>query len=414
MKEKRVSSLYSTLSYFIAISIGIIFAFYLPSLKPVAYFISELFIRILKLVSLPMIFFSIISVIGNMEETSFMRKLGKKVFLYTLSTTFIASLIGLLSFLWIQPAKHFVSNNSIIKNTSAIFSSSKLMDIAAAIPDNAIRVFLQGNIVGVLSFALFIGLAVFSIPKKEKEFLSLFCSSLFSALLKIPMFLLSCMPIIISSFVFLLTQDIKEALQGKTIENDLSIKALLFYILTIIFAQSFHACVFLPLFLKIKNISPLHLFRQMFPALSLAFFSKSSNIALPIVMKKARENLNISKEVTEFTFPLCSTINMNGCAIFVLVTILFVSNFQGISYTWVDLLGWVLISTLGAISNAGIPMGGYAIVVALLTMLQLPFSLSGIILTLNALFFDMIETSVNVWSDICIASIVNKECQKQK
>ena len=99
---------------------------------------------------------------------------------------------------------------------------------------------------------------------------------------------------------------------------------------------------------------------------------------------------------------------MNGCAAFILITVLFVATSAGLFFSLLQMLPWILISTFAAIGNAGVPMGCFFLSSALLLGMGVPLDLLGLILPLYT-FFDMLETALNVWSDSCVTAIVDKE-----
>ena len=116
----------------------------------------------------------------------------------------------------------------------------------------------------------------------------------------------------------------------------------------------------LPALLKWKKLSPWRLAKGMFPALTFAFFSRSSNATLPITLRCAQERLGISARVSNFSLPLGATINMNACASFILITVLYVATSGGVLFSTWNLLLWVALATLAAIGNAGVPIGCYS------------------------------------------------------
>ncbi len=143
----------------------------------------------------------------------------------------------------------------------------------------------------------------------------------------------------------------------------------------------------------------------------MAFLSKSSNTTLPVTMSCATQKAGISQRVASFVLPLCTTINMNGCAAFMLITILFVATSHGIQFSLFDMIVWIFIVTAAAIGNAGIPMGCYFLTSAFLVSMDVPLYLLGAILPLYA-FFDMVETALNVWSDFVVAAVIDKELKE--
>ena len=170
--------------------------------------------------------------------------------------------------------------------------------------------------------------------------------------------------------------------------------------------------VILPLFLLFRGLNPLQVFKSMLPAVLMAFFTKSSTATLPVTIASAENNLNSKKEVSRFVLPICCTINMNGCAAFILVTSLFVLQNGGTPLTFSTIALWVLISVISAIGNAGVPMGCYFLTLSLMAGVNAPVGILGIILPIYTII-DMIETGVNVWSDSCVCAIVNKSMSKQ-
>ena len=164
----------------------------------------------------------------------------------------------------------------------------------------------------------------------------------------------------------------------------------------------------MPLFMLLSKVNPLKVFRGMLPAVLMALFTKSSAATLPVTIASAENNLKAKKEVSRFILPICCTINMNGCAAFILITSLFVLQNGGVPLTFGTVALWVLISVFSAVGNAGVPMGCYFLTLSLMSGVGGPIGIMGVILPIYAVI-DMIETSVNVWSDSCICAIVDKQ-----
>ena len=156
----------------------------------------------------------------------------------------------------------------------------------------------------------------------------------------------------------------------------------------------------------------------MSPAVLMAFFTKSSAATLPVTIQSAEQNLNVDPKVSRFVLPICTTINMNGCAAFILVTSLyvmqnggFISFDQPLLTLLPPLLLWLLIAVISAIGNAGVPMGCYFLTFSLMSGIGAPLSIMGIILPIFTVI-DMVETAENVWSDSCVCNMVNKDLMK--
>ena len=166
--------------------------------------------------------------------------------------------------------------------------------------------------------------------------------------------------------------------------------------------------VVLPPFLLLRGLNPVRTLAKMMPAVLMALFSKSSAATLPVTIQCAEERLKADPKVARFVLPICTTINMNGCAAFILVTSLFVMQQGGVELTWTTMLTWLVISVLSAIGNAGVPMGCYFLTLSLMSGIDAPVAVLGIILPIYTII-DMVETAVNVWSDSCVCAMTDND-----
>ena len=180
------------------------------------------------------------------------------------------------------------------------------------------------------------------------------------------------------------------------------------YVLVVLGGNAIQFFVVLPLFLLARGLNPIHVLNKMMPAVLMALFTKSSAATLPVTMQSAERRLGIQKKVARFVLPICTTINMNGCAAFILVTSLFVMQNGGIPITWITILSWTFISVISAVGNAGVPMGCYFLTLSLMSGIGAPIAILGVILPIYTII-DMIETAENVWSDSCVAAIVDHD-----
>ena len=180
------------------------------------------------------------------------------------------------------------------------------------------------------------------------------------------------------------------------------------YVLVVLSGNVIQFFIVLPLFLLAKGLNPKRIFTGMAPAILTALFTKSSAATLPVTISSAEQRLGIHPNVSRFVLPICTTINMNGCAAFILVTSLFVMQQGGTPITFGIIAQWILISVISAIGNAGVPMGCYFLTLSLLSGTGAPIAILGIILPIYTII-DMVETAENVWSDSCVATIVDHE-----
>jgi Na+/H+-dicarboxylate symporter len=377
---------------------GILGFFDLPFVSSLADVISKLFINVLKLISLPMIFLAIVSTLSRMTSLSEAGVLLRRILKYTLLTTLIAATIGMLLFLLIQPAALESATQLAIPKQGNYLSF--LMKI---IPENPVQPFLENNVLAIAFIATAFSIAILKLPKAQNQLLSDFFGALFAALLKVTSALIMIMPIGIFAFTIQFVQSIKG--------NAAQLHQLMLYGLCVIGANLIQGFIVLPLIVKLKGGSPLRAARAMAPALAMAFFTKSSSAALPLTLECAKNRLGVSDKTASFSLPLCSIINMNGCAAFILITLFFVCGSQGIVFSPMQMIPWIFLASFAAIGNAGVPMGCFFLTTAFLIGMGVPVKLMGIILPLYSLF-DMIETALNVWSDSCITAIVDKDLQE--
>jgi Na+/H+-dicarboxylate symporter len=372
------------------------------SLHAVAQHISDIVINMLKLVSLPMIFLSVVSTISGMSDFNEVRSMGRRVVVYALLTTALAATIGLLLFKVVNP---LASAPAAVAGDGGEPSGSYLSVILDIVPSNVAQAFLENHVIGVMLMAVVLGLATLSLPKENKQVIHTFFSSFFSAVLKVTHWIIQLMPVAVWAFVTLLTTNLLR-------EHPEQLRSFLLYVAVIFGANFIQAFVVLPLFAKLRGVSAWRLFRGSLPALTIGVLSRSSNAALPVTLQCAQTKLGISQRVSNFSLPLCATINMNGCAAFILVTVLYVAGIHGVTFSVAELGLWILLSTLAAAGNAGVPMGCYFLASAFLATMNVPLTILGMILPIYT-FIDMFETGVNIWSDVCIAAVVDKELEPE-
>lgn len=368
----------------------------LPVLHQIATVISEIFINLLKLVSAPIIFLSILSTISGMESADDFKFLGKKIIKYTFLTTYIASFVAFVLYLLLDPAN---TATTLHENKLMTFDKGYLGYLIQSIPSNIIQPFSENHVIGVLFLAILFSVACLALPNEQRKPLHTFFSSLNALVMKVASWIVKLIPIAIWSFITLFIKDM---------ETMVSIKHLLVYLLCVMGANLIQGFIVLPLLAKSRGVSPVKLARGMLPALSLAFFSKSSSATLPMSMRCAEERVGLPKRLTGLAFPLCTAINMNGCAAFIFTTVMFVSMSQGLQYSMAEMFLWTFIATIAAVGNAGVPMGCYFLSSAFLAAMNVPLNLLAIILPFYTLI-DMLETAINVWSDSCVVAMVDKE-----
>lgn len=396
---KKLSANYLILFAFILAAICAYFQ--ITHLSVVSHFISVLFMKTLKLICLPMIFLSVIYSICGMKSFNEMKNMGKKIFFYTLLTTFLAASIALILFLLIKPSYTFGATDV----SSSIQKVSYMDSFLAIYPENIIKVFLEGNVVGIVFIAICLGSSILTLQKEKKELFTHFFEGLFKALLAITNRIIRFLPLGVWAFSY-------DFFTMAYTSDPTKLKPLVMFTLCILLANLVQGLIVLPLILKFKGLKPLTIIKAMIEPITMGFVSKSSSMALPLAIEKTKDRLGVKESVANLTLPLCTTINMNGCAAFILITTLFVSMSQGVVFSSFDLVIWVFVAVIAAIGNASIPMGCYFLASAILSSMGLDLTLMGVILPIYA-FIDMVETALNVWSDCCVTVLVDQDLKNE-
>lgn len=360
--------------------------------------ISDLFLKFLQLLSAPIIFLAIVTNFLNISDQKHLKFYGKRVVIYTILTTILASFVAYSLFLIIDPASVAINNPEA--NNTITSNSSYINEIIKMFPNNIIKAFADNNVIGVALIAAIMGIAMMQLPRNQQDHLQPVFSGLFHTFINIARFIIVILPIGIWAFTILFCQAVAD--------HSISLNLLGKYTAVVLGANFIQGFIILPILLKIKKLSPLKLFKSVYPAITTGFFSKSSSATLPLTMDCLIEKHKIPEELTRFSLPICTIINMNACAAFIYTTVLFVSLQSGFSFSALDYIIWIFIATIAAIGNASVPMGCYFLSSALLVGMGVPLTIMGLILPLYT-FIDMIETALNVWSDCCVTDMVAKD-----
>ena len=364
-------------------------------------FVATIFTRLFQFIAVPTIALAVITTLASLGAEKNTGKIFVRTITYTLLTTFAASFVALALYIIIAPG-NLPSDliGAAAGATKKYASLSYYNHFLNVVPNNMVRPFLEGNVLSVLSIAGAVGMGIACAPKNEnREVVLKFVYGLQEGLFTMIRGLMKVLPIGIVAFAAQLSAQI---------EAGVIVGALGKYMAVVMGGNFIQMFIVLPLFLLARGLNPIDVFRKMSPALAVALFTKSSAATLPVTLASAEMNLKARKEVTRFVLPICTTINMNGCAAFILVTSLFVLQNGGVELTMGTMLTWVCISVFAAVGNAGVPMGCYFLTLSLVSSMGAPVGVMGIILPIYAVI-DMIETAENVWSDSTVCAMTNND-----
>lgn len=397
--SKRYSIWLSTpVLYLLMIALGIFSGMSdIQALKSLGLFISEVFIRIFKCISLPIISLSIIVTLSNYRSDGLMKAVWRRTMCYTLGTTLIAASISCLLYILIHPS--MIEIAAVPVSDGPQQTMGYLQYLSHLIPITIFEPFIEHQVISVLFMGIIIGLAIRFIPDVEaRQTITQFFRGAHGLFMVITHWVIAIIPIGLFGFI---TSTVVQLRSGT------AIKGIGEYLLIIVLANLVQGFVVLPLWLRCHGIKPLAAMKGMLPALSLAFFSKSSVGTLPVTMNTVEKNLHVRPEISRFVLPLCTSINMNGCAAFIFATVIYLMQNNGVEVSLMTMALWVVVATVAAIGNAGVPMGCFFLSASLLASMNVPITLMGIILPFYSLI-DMLETALNVWSDSCVVKVVDQ------
>ena len=364
-------------------------------------FIATVYTRLFQLLAVPTIILAVISTLATFGSKGYGKIFGRTL-TYTLLTTFAAAVVGAILFVLIAPGNlpaEAISQSGEAVETPQMSYAEHIINV---IPNNIVKPFLEGNVLSLLLLAFAVGIGLSKMPESENKAVVvkgiLGLQELLHLLIR---GLIWILPLGIVAFSAQLSAQVSAGVVAGSIGK---------YVLVVLGGNVIQFFIVLPLFLLARGQNPLHVLSKMMPAVLMALFTKSSAATLPVTMETAENRLGIRKGVARFVLPICTTINMNGCAAFILVTSLFVMQNGGTPITLGTILLWLLISVISAVGNAGVPMGCYFLTLSLMSGVGAPLAVLGIILPIYTII-DMIETAENVWSDSCVATMVNHDTQ---
>ena len=371
-------------------------------LDEVMNFVATVYTRLFQLLAVPTIVLAVITTFATFGSKGSGKIFGHTL-TYTLLTTFAAAAVGAILYVLIAPGNLPVETISNSTQSSDISPQTSYIDhIVSIIPNNIVKPFLDGNVLSLLLLAFAIGFGLSKLPESEnKAVVVKGLLGLQELLFLLIRGLIWTLPLGIVAFAAQLSAQVSAGVVADSIGK---------YVLVVLGGNVIQFFVVLPLFLLARGLNPIHVFSKMTPAVLMALFTKSSAATLPVTMDTAENRLGIRKNVARFVLPICTTINMNGCAAFILVTSLFVMQQGGTPITLSTILLWILISVISAIGNAGVPMGCYFLTLSLMSGISAPIAVLGIILPIYTII-DMVETAENVWSDSCVSAMVDKDLQ---
>ncbi len=373
--------------------------------------LGTIFIRLLKLIAIPLILASLIKGIADLKDISKLSSMGLKTIGLYLVTTLVAVTIGLSVVNLINPGDTISEPDR--KELMAQFAGDADKKIEVAIktkdagPLQALVDMVPENIFGattsnrnmlqVIFFAIFFGIGIILIPEEKSKPIKDFFDSVNEVVLKMIDLIMLASP-----------YGVLALLAALVVESPSSevFFALLWYALCVVLGLGFMILVFYPMMVKIfTKRSPSFFFKGISPAQLLAFSTSSSAATLPVTMERVEEHLGVDKEVTSFVLPIGATINMDGTSLYQAVAAVFIAGALGIDLSFSDQLIIVMTATLASIGSAAVPGAGMVMLVIVLGSIGVPEAGLALIFAVDRPL-DMCRTMVNVTGDAAVSMVV--------
>ncbi len=363
---------------------------------------SALFIGLLKMLLIPLIFSSIVVGVSNLQAGGQLHRVWKITVFCFLTTTVLALILGISAAHVFDVGKGMDVHvfDSAMQNHSAVDQLSPGAFVSHFVQNtlvNPFKAFSDGNVLAVVIFAIFIGIALIQGGERLNS-----VRSLMQQLFDIMMMLVSWVMKLAPLGIF--------ALLAKLVATeDISVLSRLAEFAAVVTGTTiFHGVVVLPLLLWIvARMNPLHFFKGVRLALITAFATSSSSATMPLSMQCVQQNLAVSARTAGFVIPLGTQLNMDGTALYEATAALFIANLMGLDLSLAQQVMVCLTAILASLGAPGIPSAGMVTMIMVLQSVGLPAEAIAILLPIDRLL-DTVRTVVNVQGDMMISVVVDR------
>ncbi|MCP3959581.1 MAG: dicarboxylate/amino acid:cation symporter [bacterium] len=372
-----------------------------PDLVPKVGWLGEIFIKLLKMVIVPLVFTSIVSGVAAVGGGRDVGRLFTKTMGYYVLTSALAALTGLLLVNLIQPGVGAqlagIEGGELPELTTATTPKDLLLDV---VPENVVQASYEGKMLAIIFFCIVLGMTIGALPDKQRTLLTDLFEAGFQAMMRLTGGIIKFAPIGVFGLIV-------RVVGGSGFA---SFKALGLYMLTIASGLAVHLFITLPLVLiLLGRIKPWIHFRNMIEPMVMAFSTSSSAATLPVTIRSVEKKVGVSNKVTSFVLPMGSTVNMDGTALYECAGVLFIAQVLGAELTLLQQMIVVVTALLASIGAAAVPSAGLVIIFLVLQAVGLQGPQVDAIV--GAMFaidrpLDMARTTVNIFSDSCGAAII--------
>lgn len=368
--------------------------------------VGQVFLRLLFMLVIPLVFSALVLGVVEIGDPRSLGRIGGKTLLFIVVVTGCAVTIGLITVNVLQPgtglspevgqailAGSAEGASAIVARKDSLSGMELLLNL---VPRNPLASAVNGDLIGVMVFALLVGIAAAVVNSNgTRSFLGAM-QGLYEICLRLIDWIIQLAPFAVAALLFSITAKL-----GLDVLVQLAR-----FVGTVVLALAIHFFVVFPLLVKlVGGMSPLAFFKRAEPAILTAFSTSSSSATLPTTLMVAEERLGVPRRVGRFVCTLGATANMNGTALFEGVTVLFLAQFFGVDLSLGQQVLVLLMCILGGIGAAGVPGGSLPVIATILVMFGIPPEGIGLILGVDR-FLDMCRTTVNVTGDLVGAVVV--------
>jgi len=380
--------------------------------------LGTVFVNLLKLLAVPLVLVSLVDGVTGLRDLRKLSSMGGRTLLIFLSTTVLAVTLGLVLVNIVRPgdylsterredlkARFSTQTDQGFNNAQAFKERGPLSPLVDMVPDNLFHALSNNtSMLQVVFFALFMGVAIMSLPSDQTQSVRDLFGQLNRIVLLMVDYVMAFAPIGVFALIASLIADLAGNDPAKALEL---LGALSVYALTVVLGLALMLLVVYATLVRVfGGLSPRRFFRVMSPAQLLAFSTSSSNATLPVNLECA-EKLGVREEVRTFVLPLGATVNMDGTSLYQAVATVFIAQAFGTDLTWAQQLTIVLTATLASIGSAGVPGAGMVMLVIVLQSVGLESAGIALVVAVDRIL-DMMRTVVNVTGDAMTAVLVDR------
>jgi len=363
--------------------------------------IGTLFIRLIRMMIVPLIFTTLVAGIIAMGKPSKLGTLGLMTFGLYLVTTFFANVIGLTFGTIFRPGEGVDLSAASAEPVSFGEAPSLTDRLLSIVPDNPIAALADGDVLAVIFFSLLIGIGIIATGKVGKPLGELF-NAASEVVLKVTHWVMEVAPFGVFSLVAYTTVS----------EGTEALQAVILLIAAVYLGLLTHAVVTYGILIRVVlNLPLVRFFRGMTDAIAVAYSTASSSATLPVTITAASDNLGVKKSVAGSVLPLGATINMDGTALYLGILALFTAQAFGYDLTLVNYVMIAFTAAIVSIGAAGIPSASLFLLATVLSTFGVSAEhtaiVVGFILPVDRIM-DMARTAVNVTGDAAVATAVAK------